>query len=264
LMKFGFISSENYKLDSSNCNGANSRLIKAILCAGFYPNIVRRKYNPEGQKRKVTDICVGDRYQDAVALHKHSVCYFRDDECDDFQHFVVHKKITRKNTDIMHASSVSPLSLLLFSDTIDINQEKGVDVIRVNQHIYFQCSPETGEKVINLRKVLRKAMDSYLIGIQSGNESGSSLSNQELVFQTVIDLITTEKIQNNLFDSEKCDDRGMIELSKTEHQETVIPTENRKRKLSANDDPTIAGQNSSNQIDEKRCVIQTTTTIIQP
>lgn len=49
LYDTGFISSAYPKEESANVNSRNLKLVKAILCAGLYPNVVKIVQNKPGR-----------------------------------------------------------------------------------------------------------------------------------------------------------------------------------------------------------------------
>ena len=49
LYDTGFIPSSNYEEDYANANSNNVKLVKAVLCAGLYPNVIKIEQNRPGR-----------------------------------------------------------------------------------------------------------------------------------------------------------------------------------------------------------------------
>lgn len=49
LYDTGFISSSYPKEESANVNSKNLKLVKAVLCAGLYPNVIKIEQNRPGR-----------------------------------------------------------------------------------------------------------------------------------------------------------------------------------------------------------------------
>ena len=45
----GFVHSSNPKDPSSNVNSENIKLVKAVLCSGLYPNVIKVDQNKPGR-----------------------------------------------------------------------------------------------------------------------------------------------------------------------------------------------------------------------
>ncbi len=49
LYDIGFISSSYSLEESANVNSRNIKLVKAVLCAGLYPNVIKIEQNRPGR-----------------------------------------------------------------------------------------------------------------------------------------------------------------------------------------------------------------------
>jgi HrpA-like RNA helicase len=137
LTEVGFYSRRDH--GRFNENATNLPLVKAILVAGLYPNVVKieapkskpRKKGRGGgggsgggaPKLKTCKLWDANSKEEMVALHPSSVLYGQSDFTQPF--LVFHEKVKTSQVYVRDATVVSPFALLLFGGRVDIAHLKG-------------------------------------------------------------------------------------------------------------------------------------------
>jgi ATP-dependent RNA helicase DHX57 len=149
----------------SNENATNLRVIRAVLCAALYPNIVR--IDPPdalyrevaagavAQEHKARDLILRAKSGERVFLHPESVNF---DEGDyDSRWLAYFSKVRTSRVFIRDATMVSPLGILLFGGGIEVRHTK--EQLVVDDWAVFK-SPA---RVAVLVRELRRNLDGLLI-----------------------------------------------------------------------------------------------------
>ncbi|XP_048582367.1 ATP-dependent DNA/RNA helicase DHX36 isoform X2 [Nematostella vectensis] len=194
LYDSGFLKSSDPKEPSANHNADNIKLVKAILCAGLYPNVARIEHHDK-LKRPPRLFTQEDG---KVALHPKSVNV----EVTAFQNdwLIYHQKIKSSKVFIHDSTVIAPFPLLFFGGSISMHVEQGHgqghETIAVDNFIKFR-SPK---RIANLVKDLRRELDTLLerkisqpsLKLSAGQDScpGSAL------LTAIIELITSEESVN--------------------------------------------------------------------
>jgi ATP-dependent RNA helicase DHX36 len=183
LYNIGFVSSTDPKDPLVNANSNEIMLIKAVLCAGLYPNVA--KIVPGKRTAKLYTNQDGK-----VAFHPKSVNY----EQPQFKsQFLIYFTKMRSSSIFIHDSTVvSPFPLLFFGGSIDNGKDGDQEVITVDKWIVFQAPGHIASLVKDLRHQLdnvlkEKIANPNMLLYQVGSDEPSSR-----LIQTIINLITTE------------------------------------------------------------------------
>ncbi len=191
LHKLQFLDSANYKAVAANRNSNDEDLVRAVICAGLYPNVAsvrvkRSKNRPEGGFPMLQTLT-----ERKVSVHPKSV---NSNECN-FQHpwVAYHVKMQSTSTFIHDCSEVSPMSLIFFGEHLRRGEEtlrdgRVVETISVDSFVKFNCARDTS----NIFKILRKALDELLeYKISNPGVTDWDTSKREgLVLDTVIKLLS--------------------------------------------------------------------------
>eukprot|EP00041_Stephanoeca_diplocostata_P021833 m.515906 g.515906 ORF g.515906 m.515906 type:complete len:168 (+) comp21924_c0_seq10:65-568(+) len=130
---------------NSNENAANTELVKAVLVAGLYPNIVKiempppqatrggrkgSKAAPKPPKLKTRKLWESHAPEEAVQIHPSSVLY----SCTTFsQPFLTfHEKVKTSAVYVRDGTVVSPFALLLFGGDIQVRALTALHFCRRN------------------------------------------------------------------------------------------------------------------------------------
>ncbi|XP_060066798.1 ATP-dependent DNA/RNA helicase DHX36-like [Ylistrum balloti] len=193
-----FIRTRNSTDPSVNINSDNENLIKAITCAGLYPNVAKLASNfarkPIPQHKPVKFHLKGDRGK--VYLHPGSV----NNKNKDFNSawFIYHKKMKTAQVNLFDTSLVSPYPLLFFGGEIGTS-EGNIDgevrtKVTVDNWISFWANQSTAQMVKDLRQQLDRILEEKIK--QPGVTNWSKNSREGAVMCAIIELITTEEVVN--------------------------------------------------------------------
>ncbi|CAG0879878.1 unnamed protein product [Darwinula stevensoni] len=133
LMELGFVTSSAYNSLEVNQNSKNPSLLKAIICAGLYPNVAKIFV----KKNRVTLYTPEDGQK--VQFHLKSVLVDR----RDFSSQWLVYKLKQKSSAVFlfDATVVSPFSLLFFGERIGIEKHsRGDGLISADPFVHFKCS----------------------------------------------------------------------------------------------------------------------------
>jgi len=159
-----FLSSPSVSDPTANVNSGNERLIRAVLCAGLFPNIAQvklkkgRHASDDGadvrhQKRHAPPAKIMTVEDGRVTIHPGSV------NCDSTHEFqspwlCYHGKVKTSSLFLYDCSEVSPPALLFFGGSaagVSISEIRGIARVRVAPGIEFDCDSPTSEVLENLR-----------------------------------------------------------------------------------------------------------------
>ncbi|XP_044272686.1 ATP-dependent DNA/RNA helicase DHX36 [Tribolium madens] len=141
LYEMNFVPNSNPKCPECNLNSNNLSLIKAIICAGLYPNIAistvlgKPPVKTPDMKR--------------LKLHPKSIlssCKYFDTNI-----LVYYRKMKSKSDFIHDASLIHPLPVIFFGDKFNQICEDGRIMISINQNLRFKCTESTASIIKDLR-----------------------------------------------------------------------------------------------------------------
>jgi len=158
LHRTKFLQSPDIHAKSANVNSNNEGLVRAVICAGLYPNVAkisRVKAKPFQQTNLVSKT---DR-----SLNFHPKSVLVDETLFKFPWIVYHLKLVSKKAYLYDASMVSPLALLFFGETVKISKEKlsggqVVETVAADDYVKFNCQRRTSVLVQKLRIELDKIL----------------------------------------------------------------------------------------------------------
>eukprot|EP00794_Sanderia_malayensis_P015883 gene15883-17483_t len=191
LHEIGFLSSPDCCDKEANIHSDNTKLFKAVICAGLYPNVA--KVIPRHAAKRPPKL---ETKQDGkVAIHPKSV----NSEVRTFesQWIIYHLKMRTSKIYLFDTTMISPLPLLFFGGKISTTREDFQNIIKVDDWIKFQAS----NRIAKLVKELRVKLDDWLeqkianpnLKIIAGSSSDRS---EEVLLSAIIDLITAEEIKH--------------------------------------------------------------------
>ncbi|KAK6966184.1 ATP-dependent RNA helicase DHX36, partial [Biomphalaria glabrata] len=194
LYDIGFLASPDVKHQSSNKNSENLGLIKAVLCAGFYPNVAQI-VEVANDYRLLYNIKMMVKDRSLVMPHPKSVnsrkTYF------DSVWMVYHCKLKTKKVYIHDCTMVSPYPLLFFGGDIKIIKNDGQEMISVDDWIQFRASASVAQLVKDLRHQLDKLLK---VKISHPGPTIWDKSKPECAIMTaILDLIACEEKGYQMF-----------------------------------------------------------------
>ncbi|XP_013390107.2 ATP-dependent RNA helicase DHX36-like isoform X2 [Lingula anatina] len=175
-----FVGSADPKQPAANLNSYNTNLLKAVICAGLYPNVGRVKQLKMGPKVNTkTERC---------SIHPKSVnCKER--QCQS-QWMVYHLKMRSTNVFLYDSTVVSPYPLLFFGGDIGVKKDEDMDCVTVDDWIIFKSSAKTANLVKDLRRELDKLLEEKIT--RPGLTQWDGNTKEGAIMQAITDLLTKE------------------------------------------------------------------------
>jgi hypothetical protein len=185
LKDIGFLP-KHFKLQESNnvenANSANTGLIKAVLCAGLYPNIIvapKELADSSRSKKAAGEHPFRSHTKGDVYLHPSSVA-FSEPKLDS-RYCCYHEMVKTSKTYVRDLTPVSPLALLLFGGKLDVYQTHGICTVDGWLKFRIDAKPATLVKYLRsqmerilLRKILSPEED--VVGSKEGKALITSIS----------------------------------------------------------------------------------------
>ncbi|ACO70515.1 predicted protein [Micromonas commoda] len=162
----GFKASAERALAAASVNAGNEPLVRAVICAGLFPNVA------------VVESGDGDAY-----LHPTSVVF----GLSKFEHrfLLFHEKVKTAKVYIRDATMIGPYPLLLFGGKVAVDH--GRSQATCDGWIRFRAAP----RVAVLFKALRKELDGLLMQKIATPELNMAKKSGDLV-RTIVELLDTE------------------------------------------------------------------------
>ena len=187
LKNMKFLNSSDIKGREANFNSNNEDLVRAIVCAGLYPNVASVKL------KKGKFAVLQTEHDKRVNIHPKSV---NANEIR-FRHpwMVYHLKMKSSSTFIYDCSEVSPMALIFFGKHLRVGEEvlsdqTMIETISIDNFVKFNCAEETSFLFKNLRRSLDELLE-YKIsnpGVTNWNDS----KREGAILKTIINLLSTE------------------------------------------------------------------------
>eukprot|EP00980_Cylindrotheca_fusiformis_P031466 scaffold26431_cov122-Cylindrotheca_fusiformis.AAC.1 len=168
--------------NAENKNSENTGLIKAVLCAGLYPNIIvapRELAGASRSKKTAGEHAFRSHSKGDVYLHPSSIS-FGESKLDS-RYCCYHEMVKTSKTYVRDCTTVSPLALLLFGGKLDVYQTQGICSIDGWLKFRIDAKPATLMKYLRsqmerilLRKIVSPEED--VVGSEDGKALISSIS----------------------------------------------------------------------------------------
>ncbi|XP_054266470.1 ATP-dependent DNA/RNA helicase DHX36-like isoform X2 [Macrosteles quadrilineatus] len=156
LYDMRFLPAKEVKNRACNRNSHNIGLIKAIICAGLYPNVAIIKHSRKLKNgRSVQSIITPE--DGRVNLHMRSINY---DEANFEGRFLVyHLKMKTTKVYLYDSTMVFALPLIFFGNDFELFKENGMVVIELSPKIRFTCDVSTALLIKELRQRLDQLLE---------------------------------------------------------------------------------------------------------
>ena len=200
LHSMHFISSPNPKHQSANKNSNNEPLVRAIICAGLYPNIAMikkvKKIKPkefESRHELKFTVILQTQSERHVELHPKSTNSKVDGQFK-YQWMAYHTKMKSTKVNLYDSSMVSPLSLVFFGQNLihGVENVNGIDIdfIQIDELAKFNCDKNTYKVV----KKLKEALNQFLAykAANPGCTDWSQKTREGALLTAIVKLLTTE------------------------------------------------------------------------
>jgi len=178
-------------LAEASVNAGNEALVRAVICAGLYPNVavlsaVQQSADDQGGRSRYTSnankATVQTKHDKDVHLHPTSVCYGAPNF--DARFLLYHEKVRTTKVYIRDATAVGSYPLLLFGGKIKINHERSSAVC--DGWIHFRAAP----RVAVLFKHLRAELDALLM--EKIASPAMDISHRVDVVRAIVEVLDSE------------------------------------------------------------------------
>lgn len=188
LCDMNFVSDRNPKNDICNLNSHNLSLIKAVVCAGLYPNIALAQCKNGRMVKMLTE-------ESGSNLKFHMKSIMQRIKVFESPIIVYHTRI-KSTSDYLHDGTiVHPLPVIFFGDRyrhIQPIKEELPHVIAISTRMVFKCSESTA----NVIQQLRDRLNAYLRrAILEPTAEPFFMRAENDVISAIIELITNEDIE---------------------------------------------------------------------
>lgn len=153
LHEMNFLARDDPKDERANINSNNRSLIKAIVCAGLYPNVAIVRRVRKIRKTMKYSVSLYTPEDGSVKLHPKSV----NEQCPEFPSplLVYHQKLRSTAIFLHDTTMVSPLAVLFFGCGIVFEADEADDgVVVLPGDLQFACYKETADVIQRLRDSL--------------------------------------------------------------------------------------------------------------
>lgn len=174
----------------ANANADNTALVKAVLCAGLYPNIIVAPPSLAKPASERGDKAAGESpfrslNKGDVYLHPCTIA-FKEKRLDS-RYCCYHEMVKTSKTYVRDCTTVSPFALVLFGGTLVVHQVKGV--VTVDEWLRFRMD----RKCATIVKHLRAQMESMLLRkIVSPEDDVTSSPTGQALIQSISALLRRE------------------------------------------------------------------------
>lgn len=200
LSDIGFLPS-GYRLDGNtrgpkpsprsgpNVNVGNTDLLKAVLCAGLYPNIILapRPLVNGTSKQEAGELAFHSRSKGNVYLHPATLLFSAKQL--EYRYCCFREIMQTRKLYIRDATVVSPFALLLFGGALQVYHTEGI--VTVDEWLKFRIARTPATLV----KHLRSQMESMLLRkIVAPEDDVTSTSEAKAVIESISTLLQHEKL----------------------------------------------------------------------
>lgn len=180
--KFNLKSLDN----AANENSTNTGLIKAVLCAGLYPNIIVAPRDLAGSsrsKKTAGEHAFRSHTKGDVYLHPSSIA-FGEPKLES-RYCCYHEMVKTSKTYVRDCTTVSPLALLLFGGKLDVFQTHGI--CSVDGWLKFRIDAKPATLIKYLRSQMERILLRKILSPEEdivGSDEGKALINSiSILFQ---------------------------------------------------------------------------------
>lgn len=193
LEELGFVPNTKPNCKQCNCNSKNIDLIRAVICAGLYPNIVIRSAQGAQGRRPISALHLlnGKR----VEFHPKSILAKQNLP---FPLLVYYNLVKSKSMYIHDATPVDPLHLIFFGDNFDQLTERGQQFITINS-LKFRCTQGSSGVIKALKNKLNNFLEYQIshpnvVDLRKRNEAST-------LFKTIIEVLKGNGMSNYPYNS---------------------------------------------------------------
>ena len=192
LKDIGFLSPEFRLRDmkhSGNANATNLGLLKAVLCAGLYPNIIVAPRSAvaafkSNDNKKMGEVSFQSHTKGDVYLHPSTIAF--DETKLESRYCCYHELVRTSKTYVRDCTTVSPLALLLFGGSLDVYQTFGI--CSIDKWLKFQIDAKPATLIKYLRNKMERLLFDKIVSpdrdIMESKEGQALIRSISLLFET--------------------------------------------------------------------------------
>jgi len=190
--------SDDFNANEANINSNNEPLVRAIICAGLYPNVAKIR---RVKRSEHADSILCSETDRRILFHPKST--LARSYKFPYPWVVYHLKQKSSQTYLFDATVVSPLSLLFFGREVRPGNETlrngtRLETVSADEFITFNCDLRTAELVSRSRDALDSVIDEMI-----ANPSPTSWSSRQGdILKLIVSLLETE-LEGLEFDEEE-------------------------------------------------------------
>jgi len=174
---------------NANANNDNRALLKAVLCAGLYPNIIKCPLSlvDGASKQAAGEVAFQSRKKGEIYLHPCTLSFSAKQL--DYRYICYRDIIQTRKLYIRDATVVSPFAILLFGGALHVYHREGL--ISVDEWLKFKIAA----KPATLVKHLRSQMESMLLRkIVDPEEDVTSTPEARALIEAISTLLERERV----------------------------------------------------------------------
>ncbi|CAH1983221.1 unnamed protein product [Acanthoscelides obtectus] len=198
LLELEFVRNLNPKAAENNRNSDNMSLVKAIVCAGLYPNVAIACKNKHGRLKCLKSMDYKYRYN----FHKKSV--LASEPFFESPLIVYYTKVKSKADYIYDATMVTPLPIIFFGDQYEHKNERGTSIISICNSLTFKAANDTAEIIRELRNRMNWFLE-YKV-THPGFVDWTKETGEIKVLRAIKQLITSEDVGYDIEEYEDDDE----------------------------------------------------------
>ncbi|ODM89700.1 ATP-dependent RNA helicase DHX36 [Orchesella cincta] len=186
LHQMKYMSTSNVGDAENNVNSDNVGIVKAIICAGLYPNIATIHV------KRANGTCTFPKFRTRedgkVDLHPKSVNSGEDNF--ESHYLAYYQKMKTASLYLYDTTMITPFPLLFFGGQLSFMKEKKLGVVSVDHNLDFLIEKHVFDLVQALRKHLDKLLEEKIVN--PGPTCWNELSKEGALMRAIIEVITAE------------------------------------------------------------------------
>ncbi|XP_044758152.1 ATP-dependent DNA/RNA helicase DHX36 [Coccinella septempunctata] len=186
LRQLSFVPSAKPNCRECNCNSENVDLIRAVVCAGLYPNIAIT--SSKGKRRPFSILRLINNRK--VDFHPKSVLA---NEHVNSPLIIYYNLVKSSNMYIHDATPVDPFHIIFFGDNFEQITENGQQFIEINS-LKFRCKNTTANVIRALKDKLNNFLEYQISHPNVVDLRGEDEKTQ--LFRTIIKVLTGEEMKD--------------------------------------------------------------------
>lgn len=173
--------------DPANANADNLGLLKAVLCAGLYPNILVAPKsvlsNTPRNDKKMGEVPFRSHTKGDVYLHPSTIAF--NESRLDSRYCCYHELVRTSKTYVRDCTTISPLALLLFGGSLEVFQSHGV--CSVDGWLKFRIDAKPATLIKYLRSKMERLLFEKIVSpeedVMATDEGASLIASISYLFE---------------------------------------------------------------------------------